>query len=314
LWTRDVNAKLKTLKLFLRHIVYIINPISGTGGKASLQNLLEQKTKEAGIRYSIHYSVANGDYSFLYSVIREEQVSDVVIAGGDGTINQVLHSLRGQNVRFGILPAGSGNGLALSAGIPKAKEKALDIIFRGKCLPTDAFLINDRFACMLCGLGLDAQVAHDFAKDPRRGLSTYVQKAVSDFFTARTYPFTLSAGGEELTTDAYFISVANSNQFGNYFTIAPRASLTDGLLDIVVVTAQSRLSLLLQTFRQVGGFNALQESPLSNKQAGVIYFQAKELFIRNSSAAPLHIDGDPSETEPALSFKILPDFYNLIIP
>ena len=298
----------------MRHIVYIINPISGTGGKASLQTLVEQKTSAVGIKFSIHYSVANGDYSFLYPVIKQQGVTDIVIAGGDGTINQVLNSLRGQPVQFGIIPAGSGNGLALSAGIPKAKDKALDIIFKGKSLPTDAFLINDRFACMLCGLGLDAQVAHDFAKDPRRGLSTYVQKAVADFFTAKAYPFTLSAGGEELTTDAYFISVANSNQFGNYFTIAPRASLTDGLLDIVVVTAQSKLSMLLQTFRQVGGFNSLQESPLSNKEAGVIYFQAKELSIKNPAAAPLHIDGDPSETEPLFSFKILPDFYKLIIP
>ena len=298
----------------MRHIVYIINPISGTGGKASLQTLVEQKTSAVGIKFSIHYSVANGDYSFLYPVIKQQGVTDIVIAGGDGTINQVLNSLRGQPVQFGIIPAGSGNGLALSAGIPKAKDKALDIIFKGKSLPTDAFLINDRFACMLCGLGLDAQVAHDFAKDPRRGLSTYVQKAVADFFTAKAYPFTLSAGGEELTTDAYFISVANSNQFGNYFTIAPRASLTDGLLDIVVVTAQSKLSMLLQTFRQVGGFNSLQESPLSNKEAGVIYFQAKELSIKNPAAAPLHIDGDPSETEPHFSFKILPHFYKLIIP
>ena len=298
----------------MRHIVYIINPISGTGGKASLQALVEQKTSAVGIKYSIHYSVANGDYSFLYPVIKQQGVTDIVIAGGDGTINQVLNSLRGQPVQFGIIPAGSGNGLALSAGIPKAKDKALDIIFKGNSLPTDAFLINDRFACMLCGLGLDAQVAHDFAKDPRRGLSTYVQKAVADFFTAKAYPFTLSAGGEELTTDAYFISVANSNQFGNYFTIAPRASLTDGLLDIVVVTAQSKLSMLLQTFRQVGGFNSLQESPLSNKEAGVIYFQAKELSIKNPAVAPLHIDGDPSETEPHFSFKILPHFYKLIIP
>jgi diacylglycerol kinase (ATP) len=298
----------------MRHIVYIINPISGTGGKASLQTLVEQKTSAVGIKFSIHYSVANGDYSFLYPFIKQQGVTDIVIAGGDGTINQVLNSLRGQPVQFGIIPAGSGNGLALSAGIPKAKDKALDIIFKGKSLPTDAFLINDRFACMLCGLGLDAQVAHDFAKDPRRGLSTYVQKAVADFFTAKAYPFTLSAGGEELTTDAYFISVANSNQFGNYFTIAPRASLTDGLLDIVVVTAQSKLSMLLQTFRQVGGFNSLQESPLSNKEAGVIYFQAKELSIKNPAVAPLHIDGDPSETEPHFSFKILPHFYKLIIP
>lgn len=298
----------------MRHIVYIINPISGTGGKASLQTLIEAKTRAAGIKYSIHHSVIDGDYSFLHPVIREEGVTDVVIAGGDGTINQVLNGVRGFDIRFGIIPTGSGNGLAFSAGIPRAGGKALDIIFRGHSLPTDAFEINGRFACMLCGLGLDAQVAHDFAKDPRRGLKTYVQKAVADFFTAKAYPFTIATGGEELNTEAFFISVANSNQFGNYFTIAPRASLTDGLLDIVVVTAQSKLSMLLQTFRQVGGFNPLQESPFNNKHDGVIYFQAKELTIKNLGAAPLHVDGDPAATEDFLSIRVLPGFYKLIVP
>lgn len=298
----------------MRHILYIINPISGTGGKASLQTLIEAKTRAAGIPFSIHHSVVDGDYSFLSPFIKEQGVTDVVIAGGDGTINQVLNGVRGFDVQFGIIPTGSGNGLAFSAGIPKAREKALDIIFKGHSLHTDAFEINGRFACMLCGLGLDAQVAHDFAKDPRRGLKTYVQKAVADFFTAEAYPFTIATGGEELHTEAFFISVANSNQFGNYFTIAPRASLTDGLLDIVVVTAQSKLSMLLQTFRQVGGFNPLQESPFANKQGGVIYFQAKELTIKNLGAAPLHVDGDPAATEPFLDIKILPNFYKLIIP
>lgn len=298
----------------MRHILYIINPISGTGGKTSLQTLIEAKTRAAGIPYSIHHSVIDGDYSFLYPIIEEQGVTDVVIAGGDGTINGVLNGVRGVDTRFGIIPTGSGNGLAFSAGIPRARDKALDIIFEGESLLTDAFEINGRFACMLCGLGLDAQVAHDFAKDPRRGLKTYVQKVVAGFFTAKTYPFTVAVGGEELNTEAFFISVANSNQFGNYFTIAPRASLTDGLLDIVVVTAQSKISMLLQTFRQVGGFNPLQESPFANKQGGVIYFQAKELTIKNPAAAPMHVDGDPAATESVLDIKVLPDFYKLIVP
>jgi diacylglycerol kinase (ATP) len=298
----------------MRHILYIINPISGTGGKTSLQSLVEAKTRAAGIPFSIYPSVASGDYSYLHPIIREQGVTDVVIAGGDGTINQVLANLRDFDVQFGILPAGSGNGLALCAGIPKAKEKALNIVFNGKSAPTDAFQINGQFSCMLCGLGFDAQVAHDFAADPRRGLSTYVQKAVADFFTAKAYPFTITVGGEELATDAFFITIANSNQFGNYVTIAPRASLTDGLLDIVVVTAQNKLALLLQTLRQVGGFNALQQSPLKSKQAGVIYFQTKELTIKNPSCAPLHIDGDPSKTAEEFTIKVLPQCYKLITP
>ena len=106
----------------------------------------------------------------------------MVIAGGDGTINQSVGHLRDLDVQFGIIPCGSGNGLAFSAGISKNPEKALQIIFNGKSQFVDAFKINKKFACMLCGLGFDAQVAHDFANDPKRGLMTYVKKNSYKFF------------------------------------------------------------------------------------------------------------------------------------
>src|SRR4051812_11267677 len=205
-----------------RKLLYLVNPISGTGNKHSIQDIIEKQTRAAGLAFAIYPSVESGDYSFLYHTIREEKFTEIIIAGGDGTINQAVNSLRKMDVRFGIIPCGSGNGLAFSAAIPKNPAKALEIIFQGNSRFTDAFRINDQFACMLCGLGLDAQVAHDFANDPRRGLSTYIKKTIAGFFSARTYPFVLTMHGRRIATDAFFISIANSNQFGNHFTIAPK--------------------------------------------------------------------------------------------
>ena len=295
-----------------RKLLYIVNPISGTQSKKPLQEIIERETKRAGFPYAIYPSVADGDYSFLHSIIRDEKFTDVVIAGGDGTINQVVSSLCKLKIQFGIIPCGSGNGLAFSAGIPKNPEKALQIIFNGKAAPCDAFLINETFACMLCGLGFDAQVAHDFANDPKRGLSTYIRKTVSNFFAAKTYPFVLSANGKRIETEALFISIANSNQFGNHFTIAPKASLNDGLLDIVVMTKQNKLNALLQAFKQVGGYNKLQELEMINERASVLYFQTNEIKIKNPERAPLHIDGDPAETSSKLNVQILKDCFRLI--
>jgi YegS/Rv2252/BmrU family lipid kinase len=295
-----------------RHILYIINPISGTRKKASIMEWIEAKTEAAGIAYTMQTSVASGDYSFLHPNIEEQGVTDIVIAGGDGTVNQVINSLKTFPVQFGILPCGSGNGLAFSAGIPKDLEKALEIIFKGTSQKTDAFLINNKFACMLCGIGFDAQVAHDFANDPRRGLSTYVRKTVSNFFTAAAYPFSIQANGASFEKEAFFISIANSNQFGNNFTIAPKASLTDGLLDIVVVTKQHKLRLILQTLRQVGGFNQLVQKELGKANTGVLYFQTDELCITNSGKAPVHIDGDPVDTIEHLNIRILNHCFQLI--
>ena len=194
--------------------------------------------------------------------------------------------------------------LAFAAKIPKQPAKALDIIFKGKASAIDGFYINDQFACMLCGLGFDAKVAHDFAQQPKRGLTTYIKLVVKNFFAAKTYPFEIQLAGQSFNTDAYFISIANSNQFGNNFTIAPKASLSDGLLDIVIVTKQNKLSLLLQTLKQVRGRNTLQTGNISPDKKGVIYFQTDKLTILNPSQAPLHIDGDPARTSDKFEIEI----------
>jgi len=298
----------------MRNIIYIVNPISGTGVQKGLEKLIEQKSKTAGISFQIFPSVASGDYSFLIPDIKGKKITDVVIAGGDGTISQVVSSLMKEDVNFGIIPCGSGNGLAYTAKIPKQPAKALDIIFRGKASAIDGFTINNHFACMLCGLGLDARVAHDFAQQPRRGLTTYIKQAVKNFFLARTYSFEWKVNNNTFNTDAYFISIANSNQFGNNLTIAPKASLTDGLLDIVIVTSQNKLSVLLQTLKQIIGRNKLQTASLIEKKKGVIYFQTDKLSIINHSQAPLHIDGDPAETPDELKIEVTKKCFRLIQP
>lgn len=297
-----------------RKLLYIVNPISGTGAKKPLQEIIQRETKRAGFPFAIYPSVADGDYSFLKSIIAEEKFTEVVVAGGDGTINQVVNSLRSLSISFGVIPCGSGNGLAFSAGIPKDPMKALRTVFLGKSKRTDGFFINNRFACMLCGLGFDAQVAHDFADAPKRGLATYVKKTVQNFFSSKAYPFVLTAGEKEIRTEAFFISVANSNQFGNNFTIAPKASLNDGLLDIVIMTKQSKLAVLFQTLKQISGFNKVKSVDIVDEQSSLIYFQTEKLKISNPGGAPLHIDGDPVETLEQLRFKVVKDCFWLICP
>jgi diacylglycerol kinase (ATP) len=300
--------------LIKRKLLFLVNPISGTKSKSSLQELIHTKTHEAGLDFSIYPSVESGDYSFLFPIIREQGFTDIIIAGGDGTVNQVVNSLHKLGLPFGILPCGSGNGLAFSASIPKNHEKALQVIYKGKTKLTDAFLVNENFSCMLCGLGLDAQVAHDFANDPKRGLRTYIRKTLSNFLSAKAYPFVLKVNGKRIETEAFFISIANSNQFGNHFTIAPKARLNDGLLDIVVMTRQNKLSVLFQTFMQVRGYTSLQTTGELDTAASVLYFQVEEIRIENPRKAPMHLDGDPVETSSRINIRILKDYFRLICP
>lgn len=295
-----------------RSIIYIINPISGPRRKSGLQKLIEEKTNQKKIPFKIFPSVESGDYMFLSSIIREEKVTDVVVAGGDGTLSQVVGSLMNENVNFGVIPCGSGNGLALTAGIAKDPLKALEIIFNNKAKAIDGFFINEHFSCMLTGIGFDAKVAHEFAKHTRRGLRAYAILVSKNFFSAKPYHFTVESNDIRFSTEAFFISIANSNQFGNNFTIAPKALLADGLLDVVIVKKTAKPFLLYNLIKQIlGGKLQKMETSLD---LPVIYFQTKQLSIENTSHAPVHIDGDPAETPKKLNIRILPRCFRLIQP
>ena len=302
-----------------RKIIYLINPISGTRGKRSLRALIRQKTMEKGILFSILPTNAEGDYTHLPGLIREERITDVIICGGDGTVSAVAAALKGSGTRLGIVPMGSGNGLAFAANIPKDPAKALAIIFAGKASLIDGLLINDQFSCMLCGIGLDGKVAHEFAGQNRRGLQTYIRVTLKNFFTAHPYPFRLyipggANGRSELDVHAFFISIANGNQFGNHFTIAPKASLQDGLLDIVVARKTNRLDFFFSVIRQVLGGYRVAARPSDNGEGKILYFQTPSLVISNPSKAPLHIDGDPKASSEEFRISVVPEAILLIQP
>ena len=297
-----------------RKFIYFINPISGTGNKGLLLDIIKNKTAEKNIPFEMLHTSADGNYAYLKEKIAAENITDVIVCGGDGTVNQIAHGLLGVPVSIGIIPMGSGNGLAFAAKIPKRIHKALDCAFAGNAVYIDSFYINKKFSCMLCGLGFDAQVAYDFAKQQKRGLSTYIKQSLKNFFSAKHYNFKIITHGKTINSEAFFISIANSNQFGNNFTIAPQASLHDGLLDIVVVNKMSKLRIIWTIIKQIrNGQVRLYEDKKYHKN-GIHYFQTKKITIKNPELAPLHIDGDPAETSDIFEVEIIENAFKLLMP
>ena len=269
-----------------RKIVYLINPISGTVKKDGLQELIETETKAKEIAFEIISTNAAGNYNFLREKIAKENITDVVMVGGDGTVNQVVNALKYEDVQFGILPVGSGNGLARAALIPVKPKDALQLIFSGNAKKTDAFIINNQFSCMLSGIGFDAKVAHDFSTKASRGLLTYTTQSLIQFFKAQPYQFEV--------------------------TIAPHASLNDGLLDIVIVQKMNKAKLPFAIIRQLRGNNKLQEMVEKTNNKNILYFQTPSLTIKNLKHAPFHVDGEPRETADVFEVEIIKDCFNLI--
>ncbi len=297
-----------------RKITYFINPISGTKGKEEILTLINRETTARQIPFEILDTNADADYAFLKGKIVAENITDIVVCGGDGSVNHLANALLGVDINIGIVPMGSGNGLAFAAKIPKDPFKALQLIFEGKASVIDSFLINKKFSCMLCGLGFDAQVAHDFAKQNKRGLVTYIFQTLKNFFSAKPYPFIISTENITINCDAWFISIANSNQFGNEFTIAPKASLCDGLIDIVVVKKMNKLFLVWKILQQVRNGKIKSETSRDFEKHRILYFHTKKITIENPSLAPLHIDGEPVSSAEKFEIEILPAAFKLLMP
>ncbi len=297
-----------------RKIIFFINPISGTKSKLPLEKQIIKKCEEKNIAFEILFTSADGDYSFLRDKIEKDFITDIVICGGDGSLSPIISSLLNTKINIGILPLGSGNGVARTAGIPNSIDKAFEIIFKGKASCVDAFLINNRLSCQLSGLGFDAKVAYDFSQQRKRGLTTYTKQAFKNFFSAGTYSFEIEIENQLFNVDAFFLSIANSNQFGNNFKIAPKASLSDGLLDIVVLKKTSKPQILLSFVRQIvsGKIKNIKANDFHKKN--ILYFQTDKMKIKNLDMAPLHIDGEPAPTFKEFSIEILPSAYRLIQP
>jgi len=297
-----------------RKLLFFINPVSGTKNKRKLEAVINQKCINNNVEFAIAYTNAKGNYQLEEHKIQDEAFTDIIIIGGDGTVNQLTNALRHLHLPFGIIPMGSGNGLARAANIPTSILKALTTIFKGNAIEVDAFMVNNHYSCMLSGVGFDAQVAHDFAQKSSRGLLTYTQQSIINYFKAHPYFFQINLPDFSFFTDAFFISIANSNQFGNNFTIAPEASLSDGLLDIVVVQKMHKSKLPFAILKQMKGNNKMKEAVHNVSKNNILYFQTPSIVIHNTKLAKLHIDGEPVATEEIINATIIPKAFKLIVP
>lgn len=301
----------KLFNLAQRKFLVFINPISGNNDKNKLKKIVCQCIEDIQIPYEILTTIANGNYNFLAEKITSENISDIIICGGDGTIGYIVKHILTIKVAIGIVPMGSGNGLAFTAGIPRSPKLAMQIIINNKPKYVDAFWVNKIFACHNFGVGFDATVAHQFANSTKRGPLSYIKLTAKNFFSAKPYNFLLTTNNETLTVKAFFVAVLNSNQFGNSLTIAPKASLHDGLLDVVIVKKDNKLSLFVKLLMQLKNGKVAH---VNDYKKTIQYLQTELISLTNPANAPLHVDGEPVATQKNITISIQKRAYLLHQP
>lgn len=282
----------------------IINPISGTESKRGLESLV---SRSLDMDIEVAWTGGRGDATRLACSAVDRGLHTVIAAGGDGTVNETARALCGSHTALGILPCGSGNGLARHLGIPVDIDAAIEIIGRRHIERCDYGMADDLpFFCTF-GVGFDAAVSHKFATARRRGRLTYVRDTLQEYLSYSPEIYSISAPEVGLITErAFLVAVCNASQYGNNAYIAPNASMTDGLLDVTIVHSGNPLTTALV------GMDLLTGSIESNTQ--VHNFRTPALTITRNQPGPVHLDGEPAEMDTHICLQCRPSALSIYTP
>lgn len=322
----------KVMLVNLNRYLFVRNPIAGGKGAAALRSAVDSAVRRLQGAEIIDTKYAGHARELAASAVREGY--DVVVAvGGDGTVNEVSSALVGTETALGIVPLGSGNGLARHLGIPLRPEEAVRTVAESPAVLIDTATVNDRPFFCTAGVGFDAQVAADYAAAGTRGLVTYAREALRDWFSYEPGEYVIETEGGELRTRALLVTVGNANQWGNDYFITPQASLQDGMLDVAVVRRASVLSSLrmVRQLRQMNLFEnpdvvylrspfvkisceggAAGVVPSGGEAAGVDSGTVARAADDVSSRVAAHFDGEAFWVDGRIHFECVPNSLRVI--
>ncbi|MDO5016924.1 MAG: diacylglycerol kinase family lipid kinase [Porphyromonas sp.] len=283
----------------------IANPISGTKKDiAPMIHKVEERIVAEGHEVSLQTTEHEGHGYQLAQEALDSDYDVIVAVGGDGTVNEVAHALVGSDKILGVVPNGSGNGLARELLIPMDAKAATDTLLRHSVATIDTCTVNGTPFFVTCGIGFDAKISKEFARSESRGIRTYAKEAITQFFNYEPKDYHLLIDGREVTATAFLVAVANASQYGNNAFIAPTASMVDGLLDVTILKSFPNVEAPKIAFQ-------LFTKDIDNSEFTSLY-KGKEIIIQSATPVNYHIDGEPMPKAKELEIKINPHSLNVL--
>jgi len=288
-----------------KRIVFIVNPISGTSGKQGIPKLIEETLDKERFEYAVHETEYAGHATEIAAACRDEGVDVVVAVGGDGTVNEVGRAIVGSETALGIIPCGSGNGLARHLMLPMDYKKDIDLLNRCEIHHLDYGIINERPFFCTCGMGFDAFISMKFAEAGKRGLVTYVESVLREGLNYKPETYKIEDENGTMIHQAFLISCANASQYGNNAYIAPQASMHDGMLDVIIMepfdvleAPQVAIELLNKTI---------------DKNVKIKTFRTQHIHIHREKEGLIHYDGDPVMTDADVDIRLVPAGIKVVV-
>jgi len=289
-----------------KKIYAIINPISGIGSKDKIPDAIIAHCNLSKASVDVAFTERAGHAAELAERAVENNADCVIAVGGDGTVNEVAKNLLHTDVALGIIPKGSGNGLARVLNIPLTVKGALDVIFAGNVSVIDACRANEHIFFCTCGMGFDATISAEFAKGKRRGSLTYVKDIIEKYLDYKPEIYELRINEQTITEKAFLITCANASQYGNNAYIAPHADISDGQMDITILSPFTALDigpLAIQLFTKT-----------IDKNSKIKTLKTGEAQILRSSEGVMHIDGEPITAGKEINLSVIRSAIKVLTP
>ncbi|PKP02148.1 MAG: diacylglycerol kinase [Bacteroidetes bacterium HGW-Bacteroidetes-9] len=295
----DINKK---------QVLFIVNPISGVNQsrKSLIADLAAAHLDSEVFDWEIMHSESATHVQELSREAAQSGVDIIVAVGGDGTVNQVVKGLIGSNSVLGLIPAGSGNGLARHLGIPLDTAESMQLIAHGNTRLIDTVNFNNDLFVSIAGVGFDALVARQFSKASRRGFLSYLKIATQKYTFYRPRKYRMEIDGRQVERQALFVSFANTNQFGYNTMISPDAKIDDGLVDVCIV---KKVPLVLTPY--VAG---MLLSRRLESTGFVEVIRAREINMSRNKNRVVNIDGEPVKLNKQLHISVNPLSLKVIVP
>lgn len=288
-----------------KNITFIMNPISGTARKAGIPRLIEERLDKEKFNYSVVNTMYAGHATEIARAAKEEGTDIVVAVGGDGTVNEVARSIVQSDTALGIIPCGSGNGLARHLMLPMDIGGAIELINRCEIHRLDYGIINDNPFFCTCGMGFDAFISMKFSEAGKRGPVTYIENVLREGLKYKPETYEVHDENGTHTYKAFLISCANASQYGNNAYIAPQASMSDGLLDVIIMEP---FDVLDAPQISIDIFNKTLD-----KNSKIKTFRTKKLHIHRDQPGLIHYDGDPTMTGEDVDISLIEKGIKVIV-